>query len=85
MWLQSIPAKSKTYQSVLFANVDIYSLQYLAFSKNHKLEDDLYGKILAPYFQEDLLVQSWRNGAGEKLDSDCKPKYQSMNIAHIRL
>lgn len=33
----------------------------------------------------DLLAQTWRNGAGDKLDSDCTDKYKVQNIDRIKL
>lgn len=46
---------------------------------------DIYSKLIAPYFQENLLVQTWRNGAGGKLDSDCVEQYKVMNIEQIEM
>lgn len=63
----------------------VHSQKYTIFSKSGKYLKDIYSQLLAPYFRNGLLVQSWRNGAGEKLDSDCKDQYKTMNIDKIQM
>ena len=60
-----------------------WRLVLTTFSKSSKYPKDMYSGLIATYFKEDLLVQSWRNGAGEKLDSDCTDKYKVQNIDRI--
>ncbi|CAG2167036.1 unnamed protein product [Oppiella nova] len=56
-----------------------------SFAKSSKYEKDLYSGLIAPHFMKDLLVQSWRNGAGEKLPSDCKDTYKVQNVDKIQI
>ena len=62
-----------------------FRIDFTIFSKSNKYKKDIYSQMIAPFVKEDLLVQTWRNGAGEKLDSDCKDKYKIMNIDQIKL
>lgn len=57
---------------------------FTAFSKSKKFNRDLYSKLMAPFLQEDLLVQTWRNGAGEVLGSDCRDKYKIIDVESIK-
>ena len=58
---------------------------FTSFSKSSKYPKDMYSGLIANYYKEDLLVQTWRNGAGEKLESDCTDKYKVQNIDRIGL
>ena len=60
-------------------------VKFTTFSKSRKYEKDIYSQLIAPYFREDMLVQTWRNGAGEKLGSDCKDQFQIINVDSIKL
>lgn len=46
---------------------------------------DLYSSVLANDLQDDLVVQSWRNGAGGKLSADCDSKYTVTHVDSVRL
>lgn len=60
-----------------------FRMVFTSFSKSSKYPKDIYSGLIANYLKEDLLVQSWRNGAGDKLESDCTDKYKVQNIDRI--
>ncbi|UXI19523.1 Casein kinase II subunit alpha [Sarcoptes scabiei] len=59
--------------------------QFIIFSKNKRYNQDLYSGLIAPYFNEDFLAQTWRNGAGEMLNSNCKDNHKVMNIESVKI
>ncbi|CAG2122063.1 unnamed protein product, partial [Medioppia subpectinata] len=63
----------------------INGLDLTSFAKSSKYDKDIYSALIATAFKEDFLVQSWRNGAGEKLPSDCKDKYKVQNVDRIQI
>lgn len=62
-----------------------YRIVFTSFAKSNKFSEDLYSALIATNLKENLLVQSWRNGAGDKLDSDCTDQYKVQNINRIQL
>ena len=46
-------------------------VKFYAFAKAGKSETDIYKKVIAPYFQDGLYVQTWQIGGGTPLPSDC--------------
>jgi len=60
-------------------------LVFTSFAKSNKYTQDLYSGLIADSLKDNLLVQSWRNGAGDKLDSNCTDKYKVQNVDKIRL
>ncbi len=60
-------------------------LIFTSFAKSNKYTEDLYAGLIANKFKQNLLVQSWRNGAGDKLDSNCTDKYKVQNVDKIQL
>lgn len=59
---------------------------FLSFSKNTKSEGDLYSQIVAPGLAVDLLVETWRRGAGGPLTSNCTGgPYKVYNIENVNL
>ncbi|XP_019643573.1 PREDICTED: plancitoxin-1-like [Branchiostoma belcheri] len=57
--------------------------QFHSFVKFGTFDADIYADWLAPYFQSELLTETWQNGAG-KLDSFCG-KYKVLNIKEVKL
>ena len=45
-------------------------ITYTSFAKSKYLGSDLYSNLVAPYYDTDLLVETWQNGRG-KLPSNC--------------
>jgi deoxyribonuclease-2 len=60
------------------------SITYISFAKSKYFGSDLYSDLVAPYYDTDLLVETWQNGRG-KLPSNCsKPTVENvldMNLA----
>lgn len=57
----------------------------LSVAKRAILEVDLYSSILTGQVRNDLVVQSWRNGAGEKLAANCTSNWTVTNVDVIKL
>ncbi|XP_054169359.1 plancitoxin-1-like [Oppia nitens] len=77
-WIKNITDNQMTIKSK-------NGLSITSFAKSNKYEKDIYSGLIATYFKENLLVQSWRNGAGGRLDSDCTDKYKVQNIDKIQI
>lgn len=56
-----------------------------ARSKVAAAEGDLYSVMVAPYLKSSLIVETWRRGAGEPLDSSCKDKLQVSNVNEMMI
>ena len=58
--------------------------QMLSFAKFTDFEDDLYTVLVAPFFESNLLTETWNNGAGT-LESNCTNSFnfQVHNIEEI--
>lgn len=60
--------------------------QFELFSKSSNLEGDMYAGWLASQLESSLFVETWRNGIGDPLGSDCPTdKHQVTNIKDLRL
>lgn len=60
--------------------------QFMSFSRNAKSAGDLYSEYVAPSLETDLLVETWRRGAGGPLHSNCTtPHYKVYNIEEVNL
>ena len=46
------------------------NITYVSFAKSTDFGSDLYSNLVAPYYDTDLLVETWQNGRG-KLPSNC--------------
>lgn len=64
-----------------------HGVNFLSFARDGKsaLEGDLYHRFVAPTLKTDLLVETWRNGAGGKLDPSCDGDHTVGNIEHVNL
>ena len=59
---------------------------FTSFARNSKSQHkDLYLEIVAPGVRSDLLVESWRRGAGDPLPSNCSFKYKVNNVESVEL
>jgi len=57
--------------------------QFMLFSKSKHWKRDLFEDLIAPYYESDMNVLSWQNGATKNvMPSFCKPEY-SYNILNI--
>jgi deoxyribonuclease-2 len=70
--------------------VKTYPSQYpfTVFAKNAQWAQYLYENFTEPYFGEDMLWETWRNGAADlNMPTFCKPTcpYDSININNIQL
>ena len=58
---------------------------YTSFAKNKYFGGDLYSNLVAPHYNTDLLVETWQNGRGGKLPSNCSEltieNVQNLNLA----
>jgi len=75
-------AKNQTQISIINSKKKV---KFTVFSKSSKYIKDIYSQLIAPFVKEDLMVQTWRNGEGGKLDSDCQDEYKIMNIDQIKM
>jgi len=55
------------------------------FAKYNKFAADLYDSLIATTFKTSLLVQTWRNGGKDTMDSNCTSKYTVHNVEEIEL
>ncbi|XP_074655925.1 plancitoxin-1-like [Tubulanus polymorphus] len=59
---------------------------FCAFSKGSDVVADLYEDIVAPKLQSNLNVETWRIGAGGKLESSkCDKDYKVFNVISIKI
>jgi len=59
---------------------------FASFSRNARsTKKDLYVEMIAPEIESDLLVESWRRGAGTPLPSNCSRKYKVNNVESVEL
>lgn len=59
--------------------------RFLSVAKRSILEQDIYSAILAGLVRDDLVVQSWRNGAGDKLPANCSRSYTVTHSDLVKL
>jgi hypothetical protein len=53
------------------------------FAKTGKYEVNFYPDVLAPHLAVDIVVQSWRNGAGGKVNASC-PKTGFKTVSSLQ-
>lgn len=58
---------------------------FQSFSRSLKATGDLYSQYVAPKLMTDLLVETWRNGLGGPLASNCTTPYNVYNINEVNL
>lgn len=59
---------------------------FTSFARNSKSHyKELYLEIVAPGLGSDLLVETWRRGAGDPLPSNCSYKYKVNNVESVEL
>lgn len=57
--------------------------QFVSFAKFSAFGEDLYHEMVAPYFNSELLTETWQHGSG-KMASDCsKPKVLNVRAVSI--
>jgi len=57
---------------------------FKSYAKHQSADDEIYGNIIAPDLEIDLLVETWRNGAGGKIGPTCPLKgYTVTNMANV--
>lgn len=59
--------------------------RFLSVAKRAILEQDIYSSILTGLVRDDLVVQSWRNGAGDKLPANCSRSYTVTHSDLVKL
>lgn len=59
--------------------------RFLSVAKRSILEQDIYSGILTGLVRDDLVVQSWRNGAGDKLPANCSRSYTVTHSDLVKL
>ncbi|KAK8778147.1 hypothetical protein V5799_020512 [Amblyomma americanum] len=63
-------------QDLLVRNItSAGSRRFFSVAKRATFEQDIYAAVLTGLVRDDLVVQSWRNGAGEKLAANCSRSY----------
>ncbi|KAH9499645.1 Plancitoxin-1 [Bulinus truncatus] len=60
-------------------------LKVISFAKSDDYGEDLYESLLAPNLKTSLKVETWLNGKGTKLPSNCTLPYQVINIRAVAL
>lgn len=62
-------------------------VDFVSFARNKKAaaDGDLYSVMVAPDLKQDLIVETWRRGAGAPLDSNCKDKFQVSNVNQMMI
>lgn len=59
--------------------------RFISIAKRATLQVDVYSAVVTNETQDDLLVQSWRNGPGRKLDDTCETKFKVVDVDTVRL
>ena len=59
--------------------------QFMSFARSNKAGGDLYSQYVAPELGSDLMVETWRRGAGNPLESNCTAAQSVMNIQNVNL
>ncbi|XP_064480026.1 plancitoxin-1-like [Ornithodoros turicata] len=59
--------------------------KFVSIAKRATLQVDIYSAVVTNVTQNDLLVQSWRNGAGGKLNATCNTMYTVVDAQQVRL
>ncbi|RWS21562.1 plancitoxin-1-like protein [Leptotrombidium deliense] len=58
-------------------------MEFISFAKGSKVREDIYTSFVAPSLESNLYVETWRRGAGGALHSDCKSKFQTVNVEYV--
>lgn len=73
-------------QDLLVRNITGASnLRLLSVAKRATFEQDIYAAVLTGLVRDDLVVQSWRNGAGDKLPANCSRSYTVTHADLVKL
>jgi deoxyribonuclease-2 len=56
-----------------------------SFAKNPSTDSDIYQSLIAPALATNLLVETWRKGAGHSLPSECDQVYHVNNVQRVRI
>ncbi|XP_071802744.1 plancitoxin-1-like isoform X2 [Asterias amurensis] len=56
-----------------------------SFAKFSNYGQDIYSAWLAPFLKSNLLVETWQNGQGKKMNSSCGGPYNVENIRAMKL
>ncbi|XP_064478838.1 plancitoxin-1-like isoform X2 [Ornithodoros turicata] len=59
--------------------------KFVSIAKRATMQVDIYSEIITNVTQDDILVQSWRNGAGKKLDASCRTQYIVLDADAVNL
>ncbi|KAH9367736.1 hypothetical protein HPB48_016031 [Haemaphysalis longicornis] len=59
--------------------------RFLSVAKRATYDKDIYSGVLTGLVRDDLAVQSWRNGAGDKLPADCDTTYTVVHTDLVKL
>lgn len=60
--------------------------QFKSFARSPRSQyKDLYLELIAPELKTDLLVETWRRGAGNPLNSNCSYQFKVNNIESVKL
>lgn len=59
--------------------------RFLSVAKRATYDKDIYSGVLTGLVRDDLVVQSWRNGAGDKLPADCDTAYTVVHTDLVKL
>ncbi|XP_003741815.2 plancitoxin-1 [Galendromus occidentalis] len=58
--------------------------EFTSFAKHQSLNDEIYANVIAPHLGANLIVETWRNGAGGKLDATCPIRgHHVTNMANV--
>ena len=57
--------------------------EFIAFAKTKEFGEDLYHDLVATELETDLFAETWRNGPGEPLPSNCFGSYRVQNVQNI--
>lgn len=60
-------------------------LRFVSIVKSPLARFELYAEQVAPLLATDLLVQTWRNGIGDPLNSTCDLKFKVNNVDAVRV
>lgn len=61
---------------------------FISFARNKKAatkDEDLYANMVAKELGQDLIVETWRRGAGTPLTSDCKSDKKVSNVNEMKI
>ncbi|OQR71217.1 deoxyribonuclease-2-alpha-like [Tropilaelaps mercedesae] len=59
--------------------------KFTLIAKSKRLNEDIYRNVIAPILKSDIYVETWRNGPGGKLSSDCKAPYHVLDVENIAI